>query len=98
MATRAVALLGLAASAAAFMPATTPALASVARPAATSLRMSEGAEAPTRQRFNTMIDLASPKVATQVRRAGKQRGPGSPDRAWMAGANATRSPVMAWCR
>ena len=63
MLSRAAALLGLAASAAAFMPTATPALASVARPATTSLRM---AEAAASQRFNTMIELDSPKVATQV--------------------------------
>jgi len=67
MLARAAALLGLTASAAAFMPAATPALASVARPASsTSRRMSAPASESSKTRFNTMVELDSPKVATQV--------------------------------
>ena len=67
MLARAAALLGLTASAAAFMPAGTPALASVARPASsTSPRMSAPASESSKTRFNTMVELDSPKVATQV--------------------------------
>ena len=73
MLARAAALLGLTASAAAFMPAATPALASVARPASstsedwgTRLRMSAPASESSKTRFNTMVELDSPKVATQV--------------------------------